>query len=224
MKLLALEVSTLATGIALAEDGNILCELTINMGQGHSRYLVPQIKQLLSLAKIEPSQLTGIAISRGPGSFTGLRVGLAAAYGLSLIHRIPLIGVDTLHAYALNGAGFPGLICPVLDAKRGEVYAGIFKASGSPIPQRLRENICAPIEEILSSFPNWQDTLFLGDGVRLYKDVIVSHLKELAHFLPEHLDLPKASNVAILGMEALLRGEGSFSITLEYLRPPQVSK
>lgn len=204
LKLLALDTSTLAGSVAVVEGEALLAETLLELPRKHSERLVPSIEFILSQLGLEPRELNGLAVGLGPGSFTGLRVGLAAMKGLALALQIPLVGVDSLEALAQNLAAVSGQLAPTLDARKGQVFLGLFLADGKNPPVRLHDNRSLEPEaaaELIS-----EPTLFFGDGARVYRDRLVSALGEKARFAPPGYDQPRAYQVARLALPRLQQG------------------
>lgn len=127
MKILAIESSSLVASVAVTEDGVTVAEYTVNFKKTHSQTLLPMIDQIAAMTELDMDSVDAIAVSGGPGSFTGLRIGSATAKGLGLALKKPLIHVPTLDAMAWNLYGASGLICPVMDARRNQVYTGLYR-------------------------------------------------------------------------------------------------
>jgi tRNA threonylcarbamoyladenosine biosynthesis protein TsaB len=221
MNLLAIETSTLTGSVALLRDEAVVGEITLSVSVQHSERLMPAIDQLLRDAGTKPADIDLYAVATGPGSFTGLRIGIAAAQGLALARGKPVVGVSTLEALALNGIFFPGLIVPLLDAFRGEVYRGLYRrtAEGLGAIGDDRAVGLAPLIDELRK----QDgaALLLGNGVELYGKKIEEELGiEKISIAPPPLRNPRASNVAFLALQKWKSGEKEGSILPRYLRKP----
>lgn len=219
MKILAIETSTLTGSVALLEDDSIIGEITLSVSVQHSERLMPAIDQLLCDASTKPSDIDLYAVATGPGSFTGLRIGIAAAQGLSLSQGRPVIGVSTLEALAFHGAFFPGLIVPLLDAYRGEVYRGLYRG-GSGSLEAIDEDRVTGIQPLIEELRRQDaEVLLLGNGAEIHGDQIQKALGKTT-VAPGPLRNPRASNVAFLALrkskEAIPR-EPPFP---RYLRQP----
>lgn len=224
MIVLGIESSTPTASVALASPEGLLGEMTLNIGLTHSEQLLPLIDDLIKQTRISISQVEGIAVASGPGSFTGLRIGMATAKGLAQGSDIPLVSVPTLTALAYAGAsGSQGLVSPVMNARREEVYTALFRYKND------QEEQLAPFQAVAAK--EWVETLkeydepilFAGDGVLPYREVWKESLQEKA-LLPSAVFLTaRASAVAWLGRDKLQKGHHDDLYTLKplYLRPAE---
>lgn len=194
MKILAIETSTYSGSIALISEEAVLGEYYFNIGPAHTEKLVPSIDWLLSELNTEKSDLTGVAVSLGPGSFTSLRVGISTAKGICYSLGIPLVGVSSLKVLAMNLPLAPFNICPVMDARKGEVFAALFRSNNGEI-ERLAEDMVVTPEKLTDIIKD--NTIFIGDGALLYKDFLEDNLSDGIMFCPLNLNAPRASNVAL---------------------------
>lgn len=204
MKILAIDTSTPAAGVALMDGGTVLAESNLDSGITHSRTLLPEVKRLLDEFGIEIRDLTLVAVGLGPGSFTGLRIGLAVAKGLAWAARIPLVGVPTLDALARGYPGDADQICPFLDARRNQVYAALYRPSATGVFERTTEIQAYSIEDLAAVIA--QQTVFFGPGVDHYG-------RELARILGDKwirddqaLDLVPGSAIGQLAADLYLKG------------------
>jgi len=194
--MLGIETSTLVCSVALACDGQVVAEYTLELGTHHSERLQPMIEKVLCEAGLAIYDLDGVTVAAGPGSFTGLRIGMGLAKGLCRGANLSFVRVSTLAAMALS-AGAEGLpICPMLDARREEIYAGVYDlVDGMPvsrIPDRA-DAVCNWAEDLP------RPALLVGDGAWVYRDTIESALEQDAHFINRTLGRPSAGAVALLG-------------------------
>ena len=222
MKLLSLDASSKAASCALAEDGRLLGEYYADCGLTHSQTLLPMVRQLLDTTGTKTEEITHVAVSKGPGSFTGLRIGLAAAKSLAAGLHVPLCGVSTLLSLAYNLRGMRGTACTVLDARRGQVYYALF-ALKDGVVRRLCEDRAGPIGELRQELKNVEPPLFLvGDGAMLCYNSLQETTEGLA-LSPEHLRLQRASSV---GYAALALGEwdSAGALVPSYLRLSQAER
>ncbi len=202
---LAIDTATKTAGVALLGDERILAEYFFDLSVNHSETALPAVRRGLELAGIGIADVGLIALTVGPGSFTGLRIGASTVKGLALATGTPVVGVSSLEALAYNAAGFPGVICPLLDARKGEVYAGLYRAGGEGFPEPVMEERVATPAEIL---PHVQgDALFLGDGLAAAAGLIAGRPVDITHFLPPNLQSIRASSVALIGRRKRQRGE-----------------
>jgi tRNA threonylcarbamoyladenosine biosynthesis protein TsaB len=192
VKILGIETSTLTGSVALVADGRLLGETTLSVSVQHSERLMPAIEQLLQDAGVGPGDVDLFAVADGPGSFTGLRIGIAAAQGLALAHGRPVAGVSTLRGLAMNAALHPGPIVPVLNAYRGAVYFGVYRMeNGRPEPEE--DDAALPVRDFLDRLPSFgENALVLGDGIEILGAV------SGARIAPVLLHTPRAAHIAFL--------------------------
>lgn len=213
VRLLAIETSTLAGGVALLDGDRLTGDYLLGVGVTHSERLLPAIERALSDAGWSPRDLGGLAVAIGPGSFTGLRVGISTAKGLALALDIPVAGVPTLDALAL-GLPFSALpVCPVLDARKAEVYACLYRWDGQAMAREW-EYLALPPDEVAARLT--EPTVVLGDGAHLLRS---PHARPA----PPHRRQPGAGAVGVLGAARLGAGEGVSAAELAplYLRPSE---
>ncbi|MDI6736219.1 MAG: tRNA (adenosine(37)-N6)-threonylcarbamoyltransferase complex dimerization subunit type 1 TsaB [bacterium] len=217
MKVLGIETATPTGSVALIDDEEIISEYTYQGGLphcklDHSAWLMPAMDKLLKDAGLSCQDIEGIAVSSGPGSFTGLRIGVSTAKGLAQGLKIPVIGISTLDSLACNLPYTEKIICPVLDARKKEIYTALYKGS-----QRLTDYLVIPPQQIIEIIS--QPTIFLGNGLKLYHGLLKESLPDV-YFAPSSLWLPRASNLALLGLKDLKAGkqEDIYSFAPFYLR------
>lgn len=223
MYVLGIESATPVAAVAVAGEGGILAERTINNGRTHSVNLLPMIKATMEDSGIDRSELLGIAVSGGPGSFTGLRIGMSTAKALAQVWGLPVAGIPTLQslAYPLRGCG--SIVCPVLNARKNELYSAVYDYTGT-----LTDCLAAPMAikpgrlvELLSEMN--RPVLFLGDGVPVYRKELEEGLGELACFTPLASNFPRGAAVAEMGLVAFQNGRGVDPMLLQpdYIRPSE---
>lgn len=216
--LLLINTATPAGSIALTRGETLVAELLLNLASPHSDRLLPGIDQLLSAADCSLAQLDALAVVVGPGSFTGLRVGVATAKGLAFAARKPLIGISSLQALAAQTVGTRLPVCALLDARKQEVYGGLFEwRDGLPHPL-AKERVVDPgsfLQDHISG-----DTLFIGDGALAYRTLIVRQLGARAHFAPWPCHALRVGNAAPLAQAVLENGEvrSAAELTAVYIR------
>ncbi|MBQ2667596.1 MAG: tRNA (adenosine(37)-N6)-threonylcarbamoyltransferase complex dimerization subunit type 1 TsaB [Clostridia bacterium] len=223
MLILALDSSALPASAALLEDDKILSEFYINTKQTHSQTLMPMVGAVLKLSQKTLDDLSCIAVSAGPGSFTGVRIGVSCVKGLAMTRNIPCVSVSTLRAMAENARGMTGIVCAVMDARVGQVYNALFKVDGDHI-ERLCADRALPIAELYEECKAYGENLLLvGDGAALcYKT-----FAELgAKVLQPQLQFQRASGVAFAAREKMDNGETVTPDALMpvYLRLPQAER
>ena len=225
MLLLGLDSSGKTASAALFSDGAVLAEYTLNIGLTHSQTLLPMVTEIFSKTGKTPEELTAIAVSSGPGSFTGLRIGAATAKGLALAHGIPLVEVSTLRSLAWNiDKAFPGLVHPIMDARRQQVYTGAFRA-GEPAGEEEAVSI-EDLVERLNRDLRGELHLFLGDAVPVYRDYLEEHLRVPHAYASAQKLLQRASSAAALGAQLYAQGDyvSGNAFSLSYLRKPQAER
>lgn len=196
---------------AVLNEETVLAEYTVNHKKTHSQTLLPMIDEIITMLDMDLSEITAIAAAAGPGSFTGLRIGASTVKGLAEVMGCPVISVPTLEGLAYNMYGTKGLVCPIMDARRNQVYTGIYRFENDKLICVLSQ--CAvSIEEICSKLSETargreENVVFLGDGVPVFKDYIEENLKVPFSFAPPHMSRQKASSVAALGMVYIREGK-----------------
>lgn len=220
MYVLGIESATPVAAVAVAGDGGILAERMVFNKRTHSVNLLPMIEAVLEESEVGRHSLAGIAVSGGPGSFTGLRIGMSTAKALAQVWDIPVVGISTLETLAYPLAGHGNLICPILNARKNEVYTAVYDYAGPDLvclggPMAARPG---ELVEILLKFG--RPVTFLGDGVPVYGSGLKAGLGELARFTPLATTFPRGAAVAELGLIALREGRGGDPMTLrpEYIR------
>lgn len=225
MKILGIESSSLVAGVALVTDGVLTAEYTMNDKKTHSQTLLPMLDEVCRLLQLDLNTVDAIAVSAGPGSFTGLRIGSATAKGLGLALNKPLVSVPTLDALAYNLWGSTALICPIMDARRNQVYTGLYHVRESL--EVLKASCAMDMHELIKELDSrGERVIFLGDGVPVYASVIADALKVPFSFAPPQMNRQRASSVAVLGMLAMKEGKGETAAAHkpEYLRKPQAER
>ena len=205
MKILSIDTSTMMGSIALVEEDRVISEFSLNLQTTHSQRLLPTIVQLLESSDCPIELIDGFAVALGPGSFTGLRIALSSIKGLAMASGRPVVGVSTLEALSLNLYSSRYLVCPLLDARKKEVYTALFRFDQEENLVKLKEESVIPPEAILAEIK--QTTVFLGDGADIYRDLIRERLGSMALFAPINLRYPRAVNVARLALPRFQRGE-----------------
>ncbi len=216
---LALETASPCGGVAVVGE-EVLGEITLSSRETYSRRLLTACHHLLTQLGLKLADLAAVAVSIGPGSFTGLRIGLATAKGLHFATGLPLIGVETLKALALNAYPTPHLICPALDARRNQLYVALYQRENGRLKEILPPSLLAP-EKLLPWLKG--PTVFLGDGLKAFEAFFREKLGENLVTLPPHLVHPRAAAVGVLARERLLAGELDDPLRLLplYLRPSE---
>ncbi len=199
MKILAIDSSTKYLSLAISERGRVIASFHRDLEQQHCARIIPEIDRLLKKAKSKLGNIDCIAFSIGPGSFTGLRIGAATVKGLTLDGKIKVVAVPTLDVLAYNVKESKRLIVPIVDAKRGNVYASTYSFSGEKLKRHMRYSVL-PVSELLKNIKG--NAVFLGDGLVPYKKVIEDDFKFKAEFAAEKYWYPAVETVAKLGYES----------------------
>lgn len=210
--ILAIDSSTPVAGVALMDEDNLIREEFINYKKTHSETLMPMIDELLSGCDRSLSDVTALAVTIGPGSFTGLRIGLAAAKGLSLAAGLPLIGISTLDVMAHNIVYSNNLVCPLLNARKQEVYTAFYDNRGFYPIRISAETACSPRDFAGQALLKAQEMgsnkiILLGDGYYPYREVLNDCLGDKLITAPAHLMLPRASALGSLARVRAARGD-----------------
>ena len=185
MKILGIETSSMAASVAVIEDNKLICEYTINTKKTHSQKLMPMIENMLGLSDLNVREIDAIAVCEGPGSFTGLRIGMATAKAIAHVNDIPVIGVNSLEALAANMNLCDKKICSILDAQRNQVYTGRYQYEGTKLVEIKEigiQQIDELLEELAQSGEQW---ILVGEAVYKYEDKI----REISN-----IEIPAASN------------------------------
>lgn len=222
MKILALESSALTASAAICEESRLLGEITLNNGNTHSETLLPMVESLLHFHGLQVSDIDLFAVSIGPGSFTGIRIGAATVKGLAFGSGKPCIGVSTLAALAYNVPVPGGLVCPVMNARRGQVYTALFRCRDGK-PERLTPDAALSLEELDEQLRAYDEPVFLtGDGYTL----AAGTLQHPIGTLPDRLRYQSAASVAYAAWDAYQSGVQTAETDLKpiYLRPCQAER
>ena len=220
--ILALETATMCGSVAIVSENSCLAEFSLQIGVTHSRRLLAGIDRLLQESSMEWSAIDAVAVSLGPGSFTGLRIGLATAKGLAMAWRAELIGVGTLDGLAAQySVPQEIVVCPVLDARKNEVYCGLYRADSQGIPRLLEEYLVISPEALCDRIS--EPVVMLGDGAEVYGALFREKLADFLNTLPAHLYYPRAAAIGMLALEGWQKDEfldpaGAVPI---YIRPSE---
>jgi tRNA threonylcarbamoyladenosine biosynthesis protein TsaB len=219
MRLLAIETSTMLGGVAVVGDEGLVVELRVNVKAAHSARLMSELEHALRASGLTLRELDALAVSSGPGSFTGLRIGLSTAKGLSFATGLPVVAVPTLEAFAWELAFSAHPVCPMLDARKRQVYAGVFLRRGEEM-ERLVPEASVRARDLALSLTGHEKVVFAGQGAVLYEADIREALGDRALFAPAHLMVPSPASVAWLGLRKARAGEFSEPAALSptYLR------
>lgn len=225
MRILAFESSAKAASVALMEDGVLLAESFQNNGKTHSATLMPMAERILADCGLRAAELDVVAVAMGPGSFTGVRIGVAAAKGLGWAAEKQCCGVSTLEAMAFQMRHMPGIICPVMDARRAQVYNALFSSDGTTLT-RMTEDRAISLEDLKKELENAEKPIFLvGDGSRLCYNTLNAELPGLV-YPPAHLEMQRAGGVAMAAAAMAERGRtvSPEALTPNYIRLSQAER
>lgn len=226
MKILALDSSGLVASVAIVEDDNLIAEYTVNYKKTHSQTLLPMMDEIIHMTETDLNSVDAIAVAKGPGSFTGLRIGAATVKGLGLALKKPIIGIPTVEGLAMNLYETHSLICPLMDARRNQVYTGIYKFLDGRL-QTVKEQTPVGIEEIIDALNIiGQEVVFLGDGIPVYRDRIAAGMTVPYHFAPAHVNKQRAAAIGVRAMDYFKNGiyVNADEFELEYLRLSQAER
>ncbi|QPJ86009.1 tRNA (adenosine(37)-N6)-threonylcarbamoyltransferase complex dimerization subunit type 1 TsaB [Sarcina sp. JB2] len=225
MLVLSVDSSYSTATCALIKDDKILAEINLNDKKQHSVILMRLIDSILKEYEIDINDIDAFIISRGPGSFTGLRIGMATLKGLAFASKKPLISVSTLDALAYNSISFQGIICPIMDALRDNIYTCLYKNENNNLTPLIKEQ-CLNINELITILKEQTlPIIFVGDGVAKHKEFLQENIPN-SFFAPNHSNFPKASSVGELGIKKINDGiiENIDSINPIYLRKSQAER
>lgn len=214
---LGIETSNAPLSVAIVKDGQVLTEVVQNIKKTHSQTAMPTIEQLMESINIEPKDIDAIAVSEGPGSYTGVRIGVTIAKTLAWTLKKPLVGVSSLKILASNAQFWNGIICPLIDARRQSVFAAAFH--GKNLKPIISEQHIE-IEQLLNELVQLNEpVIFIGNDVKIYKNTIEEKLGNNATFAPSSMNLPRASKLIELAMEEQpIEGEQIHSFVPKYYR------
>ncbi len=206
MKILGIDSSGMVAGAAVVADDIVLAEYNVNFKKTHSETLLPMIDEIVRMTELDLEEIDAIAVAAGPGSFTGLRIGSATVKGLGLALSKDIISVPTCHGLAYNLWGAEGLVCPIMDARRNQVYTGIYEFKGDELVV-ICEQKAADIKDLITELASMNKTVtFLGDGVPVYKDVIEENATFDFKLAPAHMNRQRAASIAALGAVYYAKG------------------
>lgn len=238
MRVLAIDSSGLTATVAVVEETQTIAEYTVNYKKTHSQTLLPMIDEMAKMVELDLSAIDAIAVAGGPGSFTGLRIGSATAKGLGLALGKPLIHVPTVDALAYSVYGCGDLICPIMDARRQQVYTGIYTFSYNagkkedvnlvePVFQVIKMQTAVSVEDLIRRLNNYgRPVVFLGDGVPVYQEMLAEGLKVPYSFAPSYMNRQRAAVVGALGIRYFKTGrfETAMEHKPDYLRVSQAER
>ena len=223
MIILAIDSTAVSGSVAVCRDKELLCEFTLNIGNTHSETLLPMVESALKMCGMTVEDVDLFACDEGPGSFTGVRIGVATVKGLAFNKNKPCIGVSTLEALAQNLSGFEGIACPVMNARRGQVYNALFRVNNTEI-KRITDDSAIAITELEEELAGYSTPIYLsGDGYGITLDGFKS---VKCKSTPEPLRYQSGYSVAVCALKKYNNGirTSDKELTATYLRLPQAER
>ena len=226
MNILMIDTSGPACGVAIASGGQVICEMQLTSGRTHSQRVMPMVDQALSLCEMTVSDIDLFGAVVGPGSFTGVRIGVSTVKALAHAAGKSAIGVDALEALAANVTGFDGVVCPILDARAQQVYGAMFECGMPPV--RMMEDTAEKLTAFLDRVEGTGcDAMFVGDGAAAFGGMIRERLGARAHFAPAQHQGLRAASACALAMRYAENEENlcdCMTLLPQYLRAPQAER
>lgn len=216
MKILAIDTSNNTMGVGLVDGERVLGEYISNVKKNHSIRLMPSIEQLCEHCDVEPKEIEKVVVAKGPGSYTGVRIGVTVAKTLAWTLQIPLVGISSLEAIAANVKGEDCYIVPIFDARRGQVYTGLYQLENGVL-QSVKEDRIVMLEDWLVELKALnEDIVFIGNDVSIHRNAILDGLGERASIVHPSLNNPRPSELAFLGVDK--EDEEVHAFTPNYIR------
>ncbi len=230
MKLIALDSSGLVASVAVVEDDILIAEYTIQYKKTHSQTLLPMLEEVRNMIELDLQEVDAVAVAAGPGSFTGLRIGSATAKGLSFAMEKPVVAVPTVDGLAYNLYGTDKVVCPIMDARRSQVYTGIYEflREGEKYCLNIIKRQCAvAFDEIAQALNELgREVIFLGDGVPVFRERMKEIMQVPYTLAPAHMNRQRAASIGALG--SVYYAQGRFvsgeAFVPEYLRLSQAER
>jgi tRNA threonylcarbamoyladenosine biosynthesis protein TsaB len=217
MKVLAVDTATKSCSVAIVDKDTLLAEVSIISEQTHSKHLMNMISRAMGMSGLNINDLDGFAVIRGPGSFTGLRIGISSVKGLAIASGKPVVGISSLDALAMQSNFSPYLIFPLLDARKGEVYFSRYRFKNFLLKKEMEEQVLPPDKAVCNIK---EPCIFIGNGAFLYREVILDRIGDFARFAFSFQNTIRASTVAYLGMDRLKNNDTDdvFTLVPKYIR------
>ena len=217
MKILGLDSSGIVASVAIVEDDVLIAEYTVNYKKTHSQTLLPMLDEIAKMTELDLNSIDAIAVAAGPGSFTGLRIGSATAKGLGLALKKPLIAIPTVEGLAYNLYDISGLICPIMDARRKQVYTGIYRFTDHQL-KVVEDQMAVPMETVIEKLNQY--------GEPVFHELIAEKMTVPYSFAPAHVNKQRAAAVAALGEIYYRQGktETAMEHVPDYLRVSQAER
>ena len=226
MRILAVDTSSSVASVAVMDEDRLQAEILLDNGKTHSQILVPLIENIMSILNISTNDIDVFASSIGPGSFTGLRIGITTIKAIAFASKKPVVSVPTLDALAYNMPALGSIVCPIMDARNSQVYTALFE-NRENTQSKLTEYLGININELIKIIKDkGENIIFTGDAVQLHRVLLEKELGNLCSFAPVYLMRNRASTVAELALKKALTGqlESSFEMHPIYLRKPQAER
>ena len=224
--ILAIDSSSLVASVALVNETSVVAEYTINLKKTHSQTLLPMIDEIFKMTGLDNKEIKAIAITKGPGSFTGLRIGAATAKGLALALGLDIISIPTIDAMAYNYNHCNKLICPIMDARRHQVYTGIYRCDGIQLETIMCQ--CAiSVEELIVKINDLnEEVVLVGDGIPVFFDEIDKNTNVKCYAAKQHLGRQRAGTIGAMAWDKYNKGEtvSADAFAPEYLRMSQAER
>lgn len=206
MRILAIDSSAQVASAAVLSDEAVLAEYSVDYRKTHSQTLLPMIDEVLRMTETSKEDIGAIAVAAGPGSFTGLRIGAATVKGLAMVWDVPVVPVSTIAGLACNLAGTGDLVCPLMDARRGQVYTGVYGFDGSTIVEYIAD-ACLTIDPLIEKVNSLgRNVTFVGDALAVFRSRIEAAVTVSYSFAPIHLAKQRAASIGWLGLQLLAEG------------------
>lgn len=225
MKILSVDCSSSVATVAILDENKLISEVTFNNQKQHSIILMDLIDSTLKTNKLKINDIEGFVVSKGPGSFTGLRIGMATIKGLCLGSNKPFVSISTLDALAYNVINFKGIICPIMDALRDNVYCKFLKSNGKQL-EDITDYLHLSIDEVIEKSNNYnEEIIFVGDGLNVHFSKLKENISK-SNFPTNNLNIVKASSLGELGLKKILNGDSDDLNTSAplYLRKSQAER
>lgn len=226
MKILAVDTSSMVAAVAVTDNTRLLAEYALNHKKTHSQKLMPMIKEAMSELELSPRDIDVYAASSGPGSFTGLRIGMTIIKAMAYAAEKPVVSVPTLDALAYNIPSTESIICPIMDARNNQVYSALYRWERSS-QVKVTEYMGVHIGELVDLIKGKnRRVIFLGDAVNIHMDYLKSEFEDKCEFAPGNLMLQRGSSVALVALQKASAGqlENCFDAVPFYLRKPQAER
>lgn len=226
MRIIGIDTSSSVATVAIVNDEKLECEIYLDYKMQHSVVLFPMLEELLRMLNIKMDEVDGVAVSGGPGSFTGLRIGVSTAKGIAQGGNKKFVAVSSLEAMAFQQVGFQGIICPIMDALRENVYTKLFTWKAGELTE-VSDYDALHIDELIKVLEEKnQQVIFCGDGVDIHREKLQNKLGDRAFFSPLSMKMPRASSIAELGKQKLERGmeDDIYTYSPIYIRKSQAER